>query len=136
MKLNLSSPLVLIGVVICVLCLTVGAIAAYNYLTTVDGHAKILTPATVTASPAFLEWGDVTVGEVYARSVFLTNNGQTATTMLDFVYTLPADTTMTSSSSTPIAAGGTNEVVFTFTIGETALAGDYTVKIEVNHGEP
>ena len=131
MKLNLNNPLVLVGVLIGILCLTVGAIAAYGYLTTVDGHTKILTPAQVTAVPAFLEWGNTTVGE-YTRTVFFTNNGQTATTMLDYVYTLPAGTTMASSNSNPIAAGGTNEVVFTFTVDETALAGDYAVKIEVN----
>jgi len=136
MNLNIfkwSTPAI-IAFLILIPCLIVGGFAAYNYLTTVDGRIQILTPANITAVPAFLDWGNATVGETLTRSVFFTNTGQKATMMLDFVYTLPAHITMTSSNSNPIASGGTNEVVFTLKVEEGAVAGEHVIAIQVNHG--
>jgi len=136
MNLNIfkwSTPSIIVFLIL-IPCFIVGGFAAYDYLTAIDGRIKILTPANITASPAFLDWGNATVGETVTRSVFLTNTGQKATMMLDFVYTLPAHISITSSNSNPIAPNATNEVVFTLTVEEGAVVGEHVIAIQVNHG--
>ena len=130
--LNLTKKNVLMIAAIILVSAVAGLIvyAAVTYVS-IPGNGSVLTAASLTVSPANIDWGGIPVGSVtpITKSFTLTNNGETATAPLKMTYSMSPGTIGVVSwnrENAVIQAGTSLACTVTLTPSASAPAGEFT----------
>jgi len=106
---------------------------AATVLLTIETTGNLLTPATLTALPTSINWGDIEKDSVTAKTVTITNTGEVVTGTLSVTYLgLPTGYTMTVSGL-PTTLAPSTSVIVTFTLtASVSVVADPIFNIQIN----
>ena len=132
MNFKTMSPITILALIIAILLLTVGIIYAAGQLISIPTNGTVITAATLTATPATLEWGNITRGTSKNVTLLLTNIGGTDTAALLITNTLPSGLYLEYDNASAILAGQSRNITFTLNATVTAPLGAFSYVVNID----